>query len=160
VASMRLQRHLHRTLPAFSAGQKVSLLVSGETPLGYTAIVENSHAGLLYRDAVSVPLEVGQKLQGFVRALRPGGKIDLSLDQSGYKRVAPLKDQILQALERHGGRLDFDDATPAETIRGTFHVSKKAFKQALGSLYKSRRITFTKPGIQLQENSHWNPGGR
>jgi predicted RNA-binding protein (virulence factor B family) len=88
-------------------------------------------------------------LKGFVRTVRIGGKIDLSLDASGYKRVAELTDQIVEALEKSGGRLGFDDASSPESIRRTFGVSKKAFKQALGKLYKSRRIEFQNPGIRL-----------
>jgi predicted RNA-binding protein (virulence factor B family) len=101
---------------------------------------------------------VGQKVKGFVRAVKPNGKIDLRLDASGYKRVLPLQVQIVQALEGNGGRLDFDDASSPEAIRKTFGVSKGAFKQALGALYKSRRIQFRKPGIELLDNSSWMPG--
>ncbi len=159
VASMRLQRHLKREQPAYTARQPVSLLIASETPLGYTAIVENSHLGLLYRDTVAIPISIGQKLKGFVRTIRPGGKIDLTLDQAGYKRVAPLKQQIIQLLETNGGHLPFDDSTSAEIIREKFAVSKKAFKQALGSLYKVRRIQFTRPGIGLLDNTNWTPKG-
>jgi predicted RNA-binding protein (virulence factor B family) len=158
VASARLHRHLSRDTPVYSEGQRVNLLITGETPLGYSAIVENAHRGLLYRDQMSTPLAVGQKLKGFVRTIRPGGKIDLSLDASGYKRVASLQQQIVQALERNGGRLAFDDDSSPESIRDAFGVSKKAFKQALGALYKTRRIRFAKPGIELLDNSEWVPG--
>jgi predicted RNA-binding protein (virulence factor B family) len=157
VASARLHRHLSRDTPSYSEGQRVNLLITGETPLGYSAIVENAHRGLLYRDQMSTPLAVGQRLKGFVRTIRPGGKIDLSLDASGYKRVASLQQQIVQALERNSGRLAFDDDSSPEAIRDAFGVSKKAFKQALGALYKTRRIRFTRPGIELLDNSEWNP---
>ena len=150
IASARLHRHLSRQPPGYADGQPVSLLVTGQTPLGYNALVDNAHAGLIYRDNLSAPLKVGQSLRGFVRTIRPGGKIDLSLDQSGYKRVAPLKDQILEALKQNGGHLNFDDDSPPEAIRVNFGVSKKAFKQALGALYKSRQIDFGKPGINLR----------
>ncbi|HEX3987939.1 MAG TPA: GntR family transcriptional regulator, partial [Verrucomicrobiae bacterium] len=93
----------------------------------------------------------GQKLKGFVRKVHPDGKIDLRLDASGYKRVAALTDQIVQALEHNGSRLSFDDDSSPEEIRRAFGVSKKAFKQALGKLYKRRRIRFLQPGIQLIE---------
>jgi predicted RNA-binding protein (virulence factor B family) len=159
VASMRLQRHLSPHRPLYAPGQAVSLLVSGESPLGYTAIIENAHLGLLYRDALVVPVQIGKSLKGYVRAVRPGGKIDLSLDQAGYKRVAPLKEQIVRALANNDGHLHFDDSTPPEEIRQQFGVSKKAFKQALGALYKARRIEFTNPGIKLLDNSSWTPGG-
>ncbi len=158
LATTRLNRHLNREPAAYRHGQPVNLLITGRTPLGYNAIVENAHRGLLYGDNLAAPLEVGQKLKGFVRTVRPGGKIDLSLDASGYKRVAVLTDQIVQALQQRAGQLAFDDDSSPELIRQTFGVSKKAFKQALGKLYKARRIRFQKPGIQLLENTHWVPG--
>ncbi len=158
VASTRLHRHLSRELPHYRNSQPVNLLITGATQLGYQAIVENSHSGLLYRDKTTVPLQIGQRIQGFVRNVRPGGQLDLSLDASGYKRVAPLTDQIVKALEESGGRLAFDDDSSPEEIRKRFGASKKAFKQALGKLYKARRIEFSHPGIQLLDNSSWSPG--
>ena len=131
----------------------MNFLVTGKTPLGYNAIIENAHRGLLYHSGLAATLKTGAKLKGFVRTVRAGGKIDLSLDASGYKRVAPLTNQIVEALECNGGKLAFDDDSSPAVIRQTFGVSKKAFKQALGKLYKTRRIAFLKPGIQLLENS-------
>ena len=148
-ASARLRRYLSRDTPAYAEGQNVSIIVTEETPLGYSAIINNDHAGLLRRDQMSTRLQVGQKLKAFVRAVRPGGKIDLSLDASGYRRVASLQEQVLQALAAKAGRLPYDDATSPEVIRQNFGVSKKAFKQALGALYKHRRIRFLNPGIEL-----------
>lgn len=159
-ASTRLQRHLSRETPHFKPGQPVEWLVAARTPLGYTAIVENLYFGLVYHDKLTRPLDIGERMKGFVRAIRPGGKIDLSLDASGYKRVAPLKIQILEALQHNGGRFVFDDDSPAETIREQFGVSKKAFKQALGALYKMRRIRFTNPGVELLNDTDWEPGKR
>jgi uncharacterized protein len=158
VASARLHRHLSQERPLYRNSQPVNLLITGASPLGYQAIVENAHLGLLYRDNITTPLQIGQKLKAFVRNIRPNDQIDLSLDAAGYKRVAPLTDQIVQAIENNGGKLAFDDDSSPEAIRQKFSVSKKAFKQALGKLYKSRRISFTKPGIQLLDNSAWTPG--
>jgi hypothetical protein len=158
LATARLNRHLNRDTPAYRSGQPVNFLITGRTPLGYNAIVENAHRGLLYHNNLAAPLVAGQKLKGFVRTVRSGGKIDLSLDASGYKRVAALTDQIVQTLERNGGQLAFDDDSSPAVIRQTFGVSKKAFKQALGKLYKARRIRFQNPGIQLLDNSSWSPG--
>jgi uncharacterized protein len=158
VASARLHRHLSRDTPSYADGQRVNLLITGQTPLGYNAIINQAHRGQLYRDQMAAPLAVGQKLMGFVRSVQPNGKIDLSLDASGYKRVASLEVQIVSALERAGGRLAFDDDTSPAAIRDAFGVSKKAFKQALGALYKSRRIRFMKPGIELLHDTEWSPG--
>jgi uncharacterized protein len=158
VASMKLGRDAAIEPPDFRAGQQVEFLITDKTPLGYKALVEGKHPGLLYHEGISVPVAIGQKLKGFVRALRPDGKIDLSLDQAGYRRVAPLALQIVQALQRHSGRLNLDDDSPPEAIRRAFGANKKAFKQALGTLYKARRIRFSKPGIELLDNSTWSPG--
>jgi uncharacterized protein len=158
LATMRLSRYLSRDTPAYRDGEAVNLLVTARTPLGYNAIVENAHRGLLYNDNLAAPLAIGQKVRAFVKTVRPDRRIDLRLDASGYKRVAALTDQIVQALEQNGGRLAFDDDSSPEQIRQKFGVSKKAFKQALGKLYKRRRISFLKPGIQLLDNSSWSPG--
>lgn len=161
VASGRLQRHAKRELPPYKAGERVRLMVAAETPLGYTALIEKAHLGLLYRDSTPQALEIGQELEGFVRAIRPGGKIDLSLDQAGYKRVAPLKFQLLQALKDAGGKLPFDDNTPPEAIRERFGVSKNAFKQALGALYKARLIRFGEGGgIEFAGDDEWAPSSK
>jgi uncharacterized protein len=158
VASMKLGWDSTHEPPNYRIGQKVELTISEKTPLGYKALVESKHPGLLYHEGIFVPVRIGQKLKGFVRALRPDGKIDLSLDEAGYRRVAPLALRIVQALQRSGGRLGLDDDSPPEAIRQAFGASKKAFKQALGTLYKVRRIRFSKPGIELLANTTWSPG--
>jgi len=151
VATTRLSRHLSRTAPTYAEGQPVNLLITAKSPLGYNAIVENAHSGLLYHTDLATPLVLGQKLQGFVRKLRADGKIDLSLDAAGYKRVTPATEQILRALQANHGRLAFDDASSPQAIRDKFGVSKNVFKQALGALYKKRRIRFLNPGIELTD---------
>lgn len=158
VASTRLNRHLRRETPPFRKGDKVRLLVANRTPLGYNAVVENAYGGLLYHDTLSEPLEVGQQMEGFVREVRADGKMDLSVEMVGYKKVASLTEHILEALERNGGRLEFDDESLPEEIRENFGVSKKAFKQALGNLYKHRRIQFEHPGIRLVDAKNYQPG--
>lgn len=164
IATTKWNRHLRRQPPPFKPGQQVALLITGETPLGYNAIIENTYQGLLYHSALGAELKTGQRLQGYISAIRPGLKIDLTLDQQGYQRVAPLTDQIVEALQKQGGRLTFDDDSSPEAIRETFGVSKKAFKQALGALFRQRRIRFTHPGIEALDireptASDWSPGG-
>lgn len=159
VATTRLKRHLSRDTPPFRPNEPVNLLITGDTPMGYAAIVEERFSGLLPRDNRPMPLLVGQRLKGFVRKVRANGQIELSLDAAGYERVASLTDRIVQALEGNGGKLDFDDDSPPETIRLKFGVSKTAFKQALGKLYKIRRIRFLNPGIELLDNRSWTSSG-
>ncbi len=159
VASMKLGKHAPAVpTVGLRAGQAVSFLITEPTPLGYKALVEGVHSGILFRDSLTLPVTVGETLRGFVRSVRPDGKLDLSLDQAGYRRVKPLAQQIVEALQENGGRLEYDDESSPEAIRVIFGVSKKAFKQALGTLYKARRLRFCHPGIELLDNSNWAPG--
>ncbi|MCK5528631.1 MAG: GntR family transcriptional regulator [Kiritimatiellae bacterium] len=150
IATTRYSRHLSKELPPYQEGDKVNILIAGMTPLGYNAIVENAYGGLLYHSDITTPLPSGKTMTGYVRAIRPDNKIDLGLDQAGYKtRIAPLTETIIEALKANGGNMEFNDKSSPEKIRETFNVSKKAFKQALGALYKKKRIKFTATGIKI-----------
>jgi predicted RNA-binding protein (virulence factor B family) len=152
IASARLNRYLNLTPPKFVEGQPVKILVIGESPLGYNAAINHTHRGLLYHGDLPGPLTIGQPLEGFVRVVRPDGKIDLALDRVrvGYQRIVPVTEKILEAVKAsRGGRLPFHDNSPPEDIRAVFGVSKKAFKQAIGVLFKSGRIVIEKTGIRV-----------
>ncbi len=164
IATARLNKHFSRQRVPYRQGQEVSLLITNRTPMGYNALVGKTHMGLLHQSRVSMPLQPGQEVKGYISAVHADGKIDLSLDASGYQRVASLTDRILEALKANGGKLDFDDDSPPERIRETFEASKAAFKQALGALFRQRQIRFTRPGIQWVDvreptGSDWKPGG-
>jgi predicted RNA-binding protein (virulence factor B family) len=88
-------------------------------------------------------------LDGFVRAIRTDGKVDLALDRAGYQRIGPLTEQIIAVLKESGGYLPYHDKTPPEEVRATFKTSKKAFKQAIGALYRDQRIIIERDGIRL-----------
>jgi predicted RNA-binding protein (virulence factor B family) len=149
VASMKLGRWLGKTPPRYPVGGEVRALVANETPLGYNAIVAGAHRGLFYHSALAGPLCPGETVTAFVLAVRPDGNLDLSLTRPGYGRVKPLAEQILQALAEAGGSLPFHDKTSPEEIRAAFQVSKKAFKQALGALYRRHRIAIEPDAIRL-----------
>lgn len=149
VASARLNRWLNLTPPTYAEGQRVGLIVSGETPLGYNAIVEHAHRGLLYHTDLAGPLSIGERLDGYVRTVRPDGKIDLALDRAGFHRIALVAEQIIAALQAAGGHLALHDDSPPQKIRTALGISKKAFKQAIGSLYRDRRIVIQPTGIWI-----------
>ena len=150
VATTQFDGLLNLTPPKYEPKQRVSILVVAETPLGYKAIVEGAHWGLLYRTDLGVMLQVGTKMDAYVRVVRPDGKIDLSIELAHYQeRVAPLTEKILEALKANGGKLPLNDRSSPGEVFTRFGTSKKAFKQALGALYKSRRIAMTEDGIEL-----------
>ena len=148
IASSRITRHLSAVPAHYAENQPVDLLVAGQTTLGYKAIIDGAHLGLLYHNELPGPLEVGQRIKGYVRAVRADGKIDLSLNAAGYRRVLPLKEQILDALRKSGGTLPYGDASSPGQIRSAFACSKKAFKQAIGALYREQLIVIGENSIQ------------
>lgn len=150
IATTRYSRFLSKDIPAYKEGDKVKIIIAGMTPLGYNVIVENAYGGLLYHSDIPSPLPTGKSTDAYVRAIRPDGKIDLNLNQAGYKRISSLADQILSALTANDGSIELNDKSSPESIRETFNVSKKAFKQALGALYKKKKIEFTSSGIKIK----------
>lgn len=147
VASARTNRYLNRTRPRYQTGDEVSLIIQERTPLGWLAIVDQQFRGLLHENQVQRPLRVGESLPGYIAALKEDDKIDLSLEPVGYGRVTGLSERILAELKSRGGRLDLDDRSPPEEIRRAFGCSKKAFKQAVGALYRQKRVRFEDGGI-------------
>ncbi len=150
IASSKLNRRLTIAPPGtYREGDGVNLMVLNHSPLGYNMIVNDTHRGMLYDNDAPGRLEPGERFEGFIRCVRPDGKLDLGLGKAGYQRIAPLTDQILAALLEKGGRLPYGDNTPPEVIRAYFGTSKKAFKQAIGSLFRERRIYIEAEGIRL-----------
>ncbi len=148
VATCRLNRHLNLTPPKYDEGQAVKLIVESETPLGYKAIINAAHTGLLYRTELSAPLFIGDSIDGFIRTVRADGKIDLGLDPAGHTRIGPHAEQILSALKSAGEKMPFHDGSSPDEIRAVFGMSKKAFKQAIGVLFRERRIVIEADGIR------------
>jgi len=148
-ATTKIDRFITDESVDFEAGQKVSLIIADKTELGFKAIVNNTHWGLLYQNELFQLLKRGQKLDGYIKQIRDDGKIDLILYQPGYGKVVSLTDNILNKLKQNNGTLMLSDKSPPEAIYAAFGVSKKVFKQAIGALYKKKLITIDKNGIKL-----------
>ncbi|MEE9403916.1 MAG: S1-like domain-containing RNA-binding protein [Algisphaera sp.] len=148
VATTRIDRHFTTEPAHYRPNDPVDVLIYGESPLGYKAIVNQTHSGLIYRSETSDELNAGDEFIAYVSQSLPDGKIDLRRDPAGYDRVESVTETILRHLHDAGGSLAFNDKSPPDAIRATFGTSKKAFKQALGALYKQRQIRFTETGIE------------
>lgn len=129
--------------------QEVSLLIYEETDLGYMAIIDNQYAGMLYRNEVFEPLEVGDTRLGYIRKIREDGKIDLRLNKEGVAAIIDGKDIVLNKLKSEGGFLPYHDKTDADVIKEVFQISKKTFKKAIGGLYRDGSIVLLENGIKL-----------
>lgn len=148
-ASTRLDRFLDYDNNAFEEGQKVNVFVEKQTDLGFKCIVEHTHWGVLYQNEIFQQLTIGQQLDCFIKKIREDGRIDLCLHKPGYGKIDGISENILAKLKANDGFLLVNDKSTPETISNLFGISKKAFKKAVGGLYKQRIIVFEKGGIQL-----------
>ena len=151
IASSRLNRFVKSVGEGLETGEKVNLMIAEKTPNGYKAIVNGLFWGMLYQNEIFSSLELGDQKQGFVKKIRPDGKIDLSLQAQGYKKQVPeAAERLLKQIQKSSGFLPLTDKSPPEQIYESLKMSKKAFKKAVGMLYKKRLILLEKEGIRLK----------
>ncbi len=150
IASTRLYKYLQDENPgAFKPNQRVDLLVCQQTDLGYKAVINGTHLGILYRNEVFTDLAVGDSCDGYIKPLREDNKIDLILQTPSISARSEIEIKILNYLKKHGGESTITDKSPPEEIYSTFGISKKAYKSAIGGLYKNRLILLSKEKISL-----------
>lgn len=148
-ASMRIEKFLDKTPGTLKEGDKVDLVIYGKTDLGYKAIINGKHMGMLFANEVFKPLQQGMGTTGYIKNVREDGKIDLRLQPPDGEDTQEIADKILSLLRQRGGFVAITDKTPPEVIYQNFAVSKKKFKIALGGLYKKRLISIDERGIRL-----------
>lgn len=127
----------------------VSLIVYRKTELGYAMIINNRHLGLLHNNEIYRDMVIGDKLEGFIKTIRPDHKIDVVLGKPGFQKVEDESAKILRLLAENDGYLPYHDKSDPEDIYSFFGMSKKLFKMTTGILYKQQKIVFTQTGIQL-----------
>lgn len=148
-ASTRLQDHLAEESVWVKPKQAVNLLIAGRTDLGYKAVIDNRYLGLIFRGDAFRPLKIGERVAGFIKSIRPDGKIDLLISQATLQGDHALGEDIIRHLKTSGGVSLLTDKSDPDDIYRTFKVSKKKYKQALGTLYKSKRILLAPDKITL-----------
>ncbi len=151
-ATARLDRHLDKEPAHYRHGQEVDLLVTQETDMGFKAIINDRHWGLIHRNEVFKFLRSGMREKGFIKELRADGRIGLSLQPVGQRAAGSLADQIVAKLREHGGSLPLSDKSPPPAIAAMFGVSKGNFKNAIGGLYKQGRIVIHADRIELTDD--------
>lgn len=129
--------------------EPVDFTVFQKTDIGYKVIINNKHLGVLHYNEVFKELEIGDRAKGFIKTIRPGNKIDVSLGLRGYKKVEDEEGKILRLLEENNGYLPYHDKSAPEEIYDFFGMSKKTFKMTVGALYKKQKIDLVKMGIKL-----------
>jgi len=149
IGSTKLHNFLDERAKNMAPGEEVDLLIVNDSEMGFKAVVNGTHLGLLYKDEVFRELRPGIKTRGFIKAIRDDRKIDLTLQKQDQQTRDELTDRILAFLKANGGSSTLTDYSPPDAIYKQYGVSKGNYKNALGKLYKQRRISLAKDQITL-----------
>lgn len=148
-ATARLDRYLDKAPANYSVGQEVDLLVAEATDMGFKAIINNKHWGLIHKNEVFKFMRAGKQEKGYIKEIRSDGNISLSLQPVGAEAASSLNSKILAKLRENDGTLPVSDKSDPQVISGLFGVSKGNFKKAIGALYKQGQIVIHADHIEL-----------
>jgi predicted RNA-binding protein (virulence factor B family) len=151
-ATEKIDKYLSNYELTVQDNDAVDLVVFQKTDIGYKVIVNSKHMGVIHTNEVFRELQVGEKMKGFVKHVRPDKKLDISPGVKGYTRVPAEEEKILSLLKNNNGYLPYNDKSGPEDIYAFFGMSKKTFKMTLGALYKKRLVSFTQTGTKLEES--------
>lgn len=147
--STKIGRHLSEMALYLAPEQPVEFLVYQRTDLGYMGVIENRCLGLLFHQDILQPIDIGQRLKGFVKEIRHDNKVTLCLQLQGQEARDELSQQILDDLKAKGGTSTLTDKSTPDAIYKKFTASKASYKRALGALYKQRLIKIEKDKVTL-----------
>lgn len=153
MATAKVERHIGvptiEELPQLTHGTIANCLVWQKTDLGFKAIINNRYQGQIYDNQIFQPLHTGDRLTVYIDHIRQDGKIDLTLQPTGRQHTLDFAEVLLRYLYENDGHCDLGDKSDATLIYDRFKVSKKAYKKAIGDLYRRRLITIEDDGIRL-----------
>jgi hypothetical protein len=150
VASSKTNQFLDNENITVQDGDEVDLIISHITEIGINVIINQLHKGLAYKNEVfDEAIRTGDRMIGYIKNVRPDGKIDVSLQKPGFENVEPNADIILNELRASRGFLRLNDNSDPEDIKTILKMSKKTFKKAIGTLYRQKRIEIKDDGIYL-----------
>ena len=151
VGTTKFNKILDKVPAKYTPNQQVDLIIAERSDLGYKAVVNNTHWGMIFQSEVFGKLFIGKQLKGYIKQVRDDGKIDLSLQKVGVAKMDDLSEKILDLLQKKGGFLPLNDKSTPDAIFSVFRTSKGTFKKSIGGLYKQGRITLDSDGIRLVE---------
>jgi len=150
-ASSKLDKFIDIWPAEYQQGDKVKLIIGGKTDLGFKAIVNDLHWGLLYDNEIFQPLRIGKNIDGYIKQVRDDGRLDLILSRGSKNKVNDFADKLLDHLQKNNGFSPLHDKSSPELIQRTLGVSKKTFKATVGNLMKKGMIVIESNGIKLKE---------
>lgn len=140
IASTKISNFLDNESHELKHNQEVDLIVYEETEVGYFVIINLHHKGLIYKNEIYTKISIGDELKGYIKQVKEGNLIDVSLQKIGFENIDINSKLILDLLSKNGGRLNLHDNSSPEEIQKMLKMSKKTFKRAVGILYRQKMI--------------------
>jgi predicted RNA-binding protein (virulence factor B family) len=147
-ASTKVNRYFKECTDSELINQEMDIMIGDTTDLGIKVVVANLYAGIIYRNDVSRPLRRGSFEKGYIYTIREDGKVDVRLEKAGFEKFDEAAERLLEMLQERK-ILYLSDKSDPDQIREEVGMSKKTFKQAIGKLYKARRITISENSIEI-----------
>ncbi len=147
-ASSRLEQFMALGPANYELGEEVDIIITAKTDLGYKAIINKEHWGLIYMNQVFERIKIGDKRKAFIQKMRDDDKIDISLRKVGLEHIDDVSAKILEVL-KEDEFIGLHDKSDPDEIKRQFGISKKAFKKAIGGLYKQKLIAIEENGIRI-----------
>ena len=116
--------------------------------LGAFVAVDNRYYGLIPEKEMYGDIHEGDWVEARVLKVREDGKLDLSPREKAYVQMDTDSVLVLNVIDKYEGVLPFNDKASPEIIKREFHLSKNAFKRAVGRLLKEGRIKITEKTIE------------
>lgn len=153
-ASAKWEKFINKDLSNLEEHQEVDVLILGESPLGFNCIVNNQYMGLAFKNENFREVGTGTTIKAYIKQVRKDGKLDILFEKPGIEALEKHAEKILTLLRKKGGFLPFHDKSNALEVQDALQMSKKAFKKAIGTLYKQKMIVLEDDGVRLiQEDS-------
>jgi uncharacterized protein len=150
IGSSKLNQYLSKEPLNLEQGHEVDLIISHITDLGINVIINGTHKGLVYKNEVyDDKIRPGDKTKGYIKMIRPDGKIDVTLHKVGVEGIEENAQVVLDELKASKGFLRLNDNSDPEDIKTILKMSKKTFKKAVGALYRQKLIEIKEDGIYL-----------
>ncbi len=149
VATQHINKFLRDNEITIKPDDEVEILVCEPVFHGVKVIVNQKYWGMLFKNQLFREVEPGQKLKAWVKQVRADGKIDVSLQQPGFKEVLSAEDKIINLLRQNDGYCELNDNSSPDEIYTELQISKKVFKRAIGKLFREKRVMIEEDGIRL-----------
>ena len=140
VATAKTNKYFSVDTSEVEINKEVEILICESFDLGVKIVIEGKFLGIIYHNDVTRKLRRGDYTIGYVYNIREDGKLDVRLEKSGYEKIEPNAERLLALINNRKGILYLTDKSDPDDIRDTVGMSKKKFKQAVGNLYKQKKI--------------------